>query len=69
MGLQALGPKWLRRIGRATGVEIVHGSSHGGYVHNFTTADHRHGTYDMKTGKIEWFDGCPGFASCRRLFP
>jgi len=69
VGLQALGPRWLRRLSRAVGETVVHGSSAGGHVHNFTTESHRHGTYDPKTGSVEWSAACPGFWSCRRLFP
>jgi hypothetical protein len=68
VGRQALGAKWLRRIARATGLEIVHASGNGGYVHEFTTADHEHGRFDIKTGEWWMYDPCPLFSSCLRLF-
>lgn len=68
MGLQPLGEKWLRRVSRETGLNVVYGSSYGGYVHNFTTADHRHGVIDIRTMQWELLEQCPRFASCQKLF-
>lgn len=48
MGFRPLGPRWLRRIALTTGLEIVHANGNGGYVFVFTTADHRHGWFDLK---------------------
>jgi hypothetical protein len=69
MGLRPLGPRWLRRIERITGLTVVHGSGGGGYDLNFTTDDHRHGQINATTK--EWFvsEGCPGYTSCQQLFP
>jgi len=75
MSRQVLGPKWLRRLSRLTGHEVIHGSAGGSYVHLFTTADHRHGTIDVKT--MTWTLGdpippgtdCPArLSSCSTLF-
>lgn len=75
MGRQVLGARWLRRLTRLTGHEVIHGSGGGSYVHLFTTADHRHGTIDLKT--MEWTVGepiapgaeCPArLTSCSVLF-
>lgn len=62
MSRQVLGPKWLRRLSRITGHDVIHGSAAGGYVHAFTTADHRHGEIDIKTG--DWTLGEPQGADC-----
>lgn len=64
----ALGPRRLREIAQFTGLEIVHGSGGSGYIHQFTTADHRHGRINVKTWKWELYEPCPRFASCSRLF-
>jgi hypothetical protein len=64
-----LGARWLRRIARATGTDIVHGSAHGSYWHDFTTADHRHGRIHAISREVAMLDACPRFDSCRRLFP
>ncbi len=69
MGRQALGAKWLRRIARTTGLDVRHGSANGGYVHAFTTADHRHGEIDIRTMEWSLLKECPRFTSCRKLFP
>lgn len=68
MGRQVLGGRWLRRIAALTGLEVVHGSANGGYVHEFTTADHRHGRVHIKTREWELYEPCPHFMSCRNLF-
>lgn len=74
MGSAQLGPKWMRRIRRVTGLDVVHASGFGGYVFQFTTTDHVHGWFDLKayrnTEDEIWglYDTCPRYASCRRLF-
>jgi hypothetical protein len=70
MGLRPLGPRWIRRLERITGLQVVHASGNGGYAFLFTTDDHQHGWYDMKTG--EWDidpEARHHFSSCRVLFP
>lgn len=47
----------------------MHGSANGGYVHEFTTADHQHGRINIKDMRYEIYAGCPHFVSCTRLFP
>ena len=79
MGLNPLGPKWRRRLRTITGLPVVHGSS-AGYSVVFTTADHRHGWFDMRPWKYSqdrlvrplwglYSDAeTQHFTSCRRLF-
>ena len=75
MSRNGLGPRWIRRLTRLTGLGVVHGSA-SGYGIEFTTWDHRHGWFDMKTwrygGGPVWGlyeEGrCPGFVSCGHLF-
>lgn len=70
MGLRPLGEKWVRRLRRITGEDIVWAVGNGGYVFGFTTADHRHGWYDKKTDEWGWEEGRIMHAtSCSRLFP
>jgi hypothetical protein len=66
----ALGKAWLRRLRRVTGLDIVWASGNAGYVFEFTTADHRHGQFDLKAyrnggAEVWWlYDRCPNFTSC-----
>lgn len=65
---QRLSGRSTRRIARATGLPVIRAWSHGGYSHDFVTAGHLHGWYDLKTG--EWgihssgrqlhYNTCPG---------
>lgn len=65
MSAQLLGPRWLRRLSRLADAEVVRGWGHGGYGHDFVTADHRHGWYDLKTGEVHWSDaGEHPYTSC-----
>lgn len=48
MGLRPLGPRWVRRIERVTGLGLHRAVGAGGYVMWFTTVDHRHGWFDLK---------------------
>jgi hypothetical protein len=52
MGTQVLGDRWIRRIARLTGLEIVRGWSSGGYVHGFVDRLHRHGSINATSH--EW---------------
>ncbi len=69
----ALGPKWIRRIHRITGLPIAWASGNGSYVFQFTTADHRHGWFNLKAYRSgaapiwQLYDGCPHFSSCRDI--
>ena len=62
MSAQRLSDKSARRVGRATGLDIVRAWGHGGYTFDFVVADdshedgHRHGWYDRKTGEHGWYD-------------
>jgi hypothetical protein len=42
--------------------------SHGGYVFNFVTVDHRHGAWDKKTGRWEFHGNPMHYSSCREMF-
>lgn len=70
MGYRPLGQRWIRRIARVTGHDIVWAVGRGSYTHVFTTADHRHGVIEA-TPPYDWafLDECPHLASCRELFP
>lgn len=80
MGVNVLGPRKTRAVARFTGLEIVHAvvwSHHdSGRDAHFTTADHRHGVLDRKTGTWEVSDPQPQDEadwdcrqdSCRYLF-
>lgn len=48
MGTQVLGYRWLRRMRETTGQNIVRAWGHGSYRHDFVTADHQHGWFDLK---------------------
>ena len=55
MSAQRLNARSLRRIARVTGLPVVRGWSHGGYVLSFAYSyddwqTHAHGWYDKKTG-------------------
>lgn len=52
MGAQRLNARNTRKIATATGLPVIRAWGHGGYVHDFATAGHLHGWYDLKTG--EW---------------
>lgn len=70
MSAQVLNDRSTRRIARSTGLDIVRAWSHGGYTMAFVTADHRHGSWDKKTGEWEWeTDRTWHYTSCRELFP
>ncbi|MEC3994024.1 hypothetical protein VSR01_10885 [Actinacidiphila sp. DG2A-62] len=70
MSAQRLGPKALRRIARATDLDIVRGWAWGGYTLYFVTADHQHGWFDKKTGEWGWDESPqPHYSSCAELFP
>lgn len=69
MGAQQLNARSVRRIARSTGLDVIRGWSHGGYVMCFVTAGHQHGWWNKKNE--EWgFDCHPvHYTSCRQLFP
>lgn len=68
MGAQRLGVKWVRRLSRNTGLDVVAGWSYGSYLHGFVTSDHEHCWYDMKTGEYgPSTNGC--YTSCAERFP
>lgn len=50
MGAQRLSDKKTRKIARVTGLPVIRAWSHGGYTHDFVTAGHLHGWYDLKDG-------------------
>lgn len=67
MSRQVLGAKWIRRIERVIGQKVYHASANGGYWHDFTTEDHRHGQINSSTLDVEWLNVCPRFTSCDRF--
>lgn len=54
MSSQRLNARSIRRIERVTGLEILRAWSHGGYIFDFVTPDHRHGWIDKKSGEWGW---------------
>lgn len=70
MSAQCLSAKSCRRIARGTGQEVLRAWSHGGYVFNFVTPDHRHGWYDKKSGDWGWSTGkILHYTSCSETWP
>ncbi len=69
MSAQHLNAKSVRRLIRATGLDIIRGWSHGGYTLGFVTAEHRHGWFDKKTGEWGYDDITMHYTSCEELFP
>lgn len=59
MGRQALGPRSLRKISRATGLTAVWGVADGGYRHQFRTEEGDTYWYDVGTGEWGEGDGLP----------
>jgi len=51
MGAQRLNARNTRKIATATGLPVIRAWSHGGYTHDFVTAGHLHGWYDLKTSQ------------------
>jgi hypothetical protein len=64
MGANQVGARWLRRATRITGLEAIRGWGFGGYLLDFTTADHVHFLIDIKSK--DWYpEGvCRGYSSC-----
>jgi len=61
-----LGDKARRRIERAIGEPVLRAWAHGGYVMDFVTPDHRHGSWHKVTGEWEWHkDPQIHYTSCR----
>jgi hypothetical protein len=71
MGCQRLGVRWVRRLARITGENVIAGWGHGGYVHGFVTADHRHGWHDLKDGTwgFDDPDDQMHYSSCNDRWP
>ncbi|USH45322.1 hypothetical protein SEA_RUTHIEJR_44 [Mycobacterium phage Ruthiejr] len=69
MSAQRLSDRSRRRIERSTGLAIVRAWAHGGYVFDFVTVDHRHGSWDKRTGEWQLDDDPTHYSSCRELFP
>jgi hypothetical protein len=66
---QRLNARSLRRIARDTGLPVVRGWAHGGYVLAFAYSDdgwetHHHGWYDKKTGNWGLDDQDAHYSSC-----
>jgi hypothetical protein len=72
MGTVRLGPKYLRRISRTTGLDVIRAWGWGGYTFGFVTSDHRHGYWHKRDQSWEFADPNDRWqhvASCRELFP
>jgi hypothetical protein len=69
MGSQPLNQRNLNRVSRETGLDLVRAVAHGGtHWLSIVTSDHRHGSYDRRTGRIEWDDQPVHFTSCSQIF-
>ncbi|AII28183.1 hypothetical protein VC74_gp87 [Mycobacterium phage Sparky] len=69
MSAQRLSDRSKRRIERSTGLSIVRAWSHGGYIFDFVTDDHRHGAWDKRTGEWTFHTDPTHYSSCADLFP
>ena len=70
MGAQVVGPKKTRQLAERTGLDVKRAWAHGGYYYNFVTADHKHYTYDLKTGEWEPETGrIFHYTSCQEFWP
>ncbi|APD19175.1 hypothetical protein SEA_MITTI_43 [Mycobacterium phage Mitti] len=68
MSAQRLSDRSRRRIERSTGLAIVRAWAHGGYVFDFVTVDHQHGSWDKRTGEWQLDDDPTHYSSCAELF-
>lgn len=68
MSAQQLSRRSIKRIATSTGLDIVMAWSHGGYEMAFVTADHRHGTWDKKTGGVQFATSPVHYSSCATHF-
>ena len=71
MGAQPCGVKLIRRCERDVGAYVLRVNGWGGQVFGFVTDDHRHGTWNQRTGEVTW--ATPETAmtcwwSCRWMF-
>lgn len=69
MSASIVGAKLTRQIATSTGLDIVRAWGHGGYRFAFVTSDHRHGTWNKKTGEWQWDETPSHYTSCSELFP
>lgn len=69
MSAQRLNAKSVRRIERTTGLSILRGWAHGGYVFAFVTEDHRHGFWRKKDQTWGWDAEPTHYSSCDEMFP
>lgn len=73
MGCQRLGARWVRRLRRITGEDVIAGWGWGSYMHAFVTADHHHGWYDLRDKVWGWDEETIGstthYDSCNDRWP
>lgn len=70
MGLQQVGKKNLRRVAEGVGEDVVQAAiGSDGVWFVFTTAAHRHGYWNRRTGAIKWLPDDEHRTSCREHFP
>jgi hypothetical protein len=73
MSWSQLSDKKTKRIASITGLDVIRAWSRGSYKHEFVTADHRHGWFDLKTSEFGLHDEdsltVSHFTSCEDLFP
>lgn len=70
MGIRPCGVKMIRRCEQAVGAYVLRVNGNGGHVFGFVTDEHRHGTWNQRTGEVS-FTPDPlviHWLSCRCLF-
>lgn len=70
MGLQQVNARSLRRVAAGVGEELVQAAiGSDGVWFVFTTAAHRHGCWNRRTGEVQWLPDDEHRTSCREHFP
>lgn len=69
MGAQRLSDRKVQRIAESTGLDVICGWTHGGYIFSFVTTDHKHGVWNSKSGEWAWEPDAAHYTSCKELFP
>lgn len=68
MGARPVSDTTVRRIARDTGHDVLFANGRGTDELEFVTTDHRHGTWNTRTGAWEWITPAVHFVRCREHF-